>query len=34
MAITGELARERPGELATAMGDACECEEFEPALKE
>ena len=34
MATTGELAGERLGEMATTMGDAYECEEYEPALKE
>jgi len=33
-ATTGELAGERPWEMATTMGDSCECEESELALEE
>jgi hypothetical protein len=33
-ATTREPAGEKPGELAGAMDDACECGEFEPVLEE
>ena len=26
--------RDKPGELAAALGDACDCDEFEPAIEE
>ena len=31
--ITRELTGDKPGELATASGDPCECDEFEPAVE-
>jgi len=34
MATTGELAGEKPGELAGAMNDAYECGESKPAPEE
>ena len=33
-ATIGELAGEKPRELAVVMGDACKCDEFEPAFEE
>jgi hypothetical protein len=31
---TGERTGDKPGELAAASGDACECDESEPAIEE
>jgi hypothetical protein len=31
---TGERTGDKPGELAAASGEACECDESEPAIEE